>query len=177
MRPASVRQDTPDKPKQESADDRDARLEAFYSYDRLGERSTMAFVSVHRERLVREFFEWREREYQIGATTGEGIFDGLSRWEVSRFGSRLDKGPHGLLLFRVRCNLAPEHGGRVISPGYFDRSTPMAKRLPASPDVMVDKLSREMQMPYPPGKKQHEKRVAELEAQRDGLKLDTDKAE
>lgn len=175
MRPASATRDTPEKPKQESADDRDARLESGYSYDRLGERTTMAFVSVYRDSLVDAFYEWREREYQLHRTTGEGVFDGLRRWEVSRFGAQLDNGPHGMLLFWVRCKLTPEHGGRVISPGYFDRGPVQSKRLPATPEVMVDKLSREMTMPHAPGKKAHEKRVAELEQQRDGLRLDVDR--
>lgn len=174
MRPASASA-VSDRPRQESADDRDARLEAAYSYDRMGERSTMAFVSVYRDQLVKAFFEWREREYQTHRTTGEGIFDGFRRWQVSKFGSQLDRGPHGILLFWMRCQLDPGAGGRVISPGYFDHGPTQAKRLPANPEVMVDRLSREMAMPHAPGKKQHERRIAELEQQRAGLNLDVDR--
>lgn len=164
-----------DKPRQESADDRDARLEEFYSYDRRGERSTMAFVSVYRDELVTAFFAWREQEYQAHRTTGEGIFDGLRRWEVGRFGAQLDAAPHGILVFWLRCQLAPEHGGRRITPGYFDRAA-QSRRAPATAEGMADKLGREMAMPHPMGRKAYERRVAELEHQRDGLQLDTDRA-
>lgn len=175
MRPAGAIPAVPDKPRQESADDRDARLEAFYSYDRRGERSTMAFVSVYRDELVADFFAWREREFQARRTTGEGIFDALRRWEIGRFGAQLDAGPHGILTFWMRCGLAPEHGGRRLSPGYFDRAS-QPRRAPATVEGMADKLGREMAMPHPMGRKAHERRVAELEQQREGLALDTDRA-
>lgn len=167
MRPASARQDTPEKPKGESMDDRDNRLESYYSYDRQGERSTMAYVSTYAAELAEAFFAWREIEYQLSRTTGEGIADGLRRWEAGRFGAQLDAGPHGILWFRVRCLLAHEHGGRKLSPGYFDRTPAPARAIPGSVETAADKLSRGMKMPHGPSRAQHERRVAELEAQRD----------
>lgn len=160
-----------EKPKGESADERDARLEQSFTYDRRGERTTMAFVSAYRDELVEEFFAWREREYQSHRTTGEGIFDGLRRWEVSRFGSRLDNGPHGILLFGVRINLAPVDGGRVIPPGYFDRPAVVVTSTPGDP---VKRLARGMTPPRKPSRAQTDERLMELRRQADGLVLDTD---
>lgn len=158
-----------EKPKGENADDRDARLEDFYTYDRQGERSTMAFVSRYRDELTAEFFAWREREYQTGRTTGEGIFDGFRRWQVSRFGAQLDNGPHGVLLFWVRCQLAPEHGGRKIPAGYFDRPAVNVTGLPSNVSRAVGTIKR-------PGlsRRATDERLTELREQVKGLQLDTD---
>lgn len=167
MRPASAQQDTPEKPKGESQDDRDRRLEEAYAYDRQGERSTLAFVSVYRDDLAEEFFDWRAREYDARRTTGEGIFDGLRRWEVSRFGSQLDNGPHGVLLFAVRCKLDVSQGGRPIPPGYFDRKPAPAKAVPQTETG----LSRAVEsMPRPRmSKREVDAKVRMLEGQADQI--------
>lgn len=162
-----------DKPRHEGIDERDARLESNYSYDRRDERSTMAFVSVYSGELTREFFEWREREYQLGRTTGEGIFDGLRRWEVGRFGARLDNGPHGVLLFAVRCNLAPEHGGRKLPLGYFDRKPLPPKALPSGEiDALAAKAARGTTMPRGMSRRQREERIQELDKQAAALRAE-----
>lgn len=174
MRPAGSAT-AADKPRHESIDERDARLESDYSYDRRGERSTMAFVSVYSGDLTREFFEWREREYQLGRTTGEGIFDGLRRWEVGRFGSRLDHGPHGVLLFVVRCNLAPEHGGRKLPLGYFDRKPLPPKALPSGEiDGLAAKAARGTTMPRGMTRRQREERIRELDKQAAALRAEAE---
>ena len=162
-----------DKPRHEGIDERNARLESNYSYDRRDERSTMAFVSVYSGELTREFFEWREREYQLGRTTGEGIFDGLRRWEVGRFGARLDNGPHGVLLFAVRCNLAPEHGGRKLPLGYFDRKPLPPKALPSGEiDALAAKAARGTTMPRGMSRRQREERIQELDKQAAALRAE-----
>lgn len=157
-------------------DERDARQERMYDFDRQGEASTMAYVSSYAQQLVVEFMEFREREYQLHRTGSESVLDTLTRWEPIRFGSQLFPAAHGILAFWVRAKLLPEHGGRRLSPGYFGHGPTQAKRLPASPDAMVKNLGREMTMPHAPGRKAYEKRMAELEQQRDGLQLDVDGA-
>lgn len=177
MRPASASQDyRPEKPKGESMDARDERMERALDYDRNGEASTMAYVSSQKLLLVGEFMAWREEQYQLHRTAGETIFESLKRWEVIRFGGQLFPAAHGILAFWVRCSLAPEHGGRRLPlPGYFEHGPTQAFRKPATPDAMVRTLGREMTMPSPtPSRKAHQARVAELEKQRDGLNLDVD---
>lgn len=173
-------------------DERDARLERLYDFDREGEPSTMAYVSGYAQQLVGEFMEFREQQYQLHRTDGESILETLTRWEVIRFGSTLFPSAHGVLSFWVRVKLAPEHGGRRLpKAGYFDAGGPgmkckrcvsdmpppaakVVQRLLADPEKAADKAARDM--PHAPGRKAYERRVAELEQQRDGLNLDVDGA-
>lgn len=168
MRPASA---APAQPapagKYASMDERDARLEESYVFDRCGERSTMAFVSVYLLELVEEFFAFREREYQLHRTEGEGVFDSLRRWERGRFGAQLPPVEHGLIAFRVRCKLAPEHGGRVLPPGYLERTPRPVKALPADLSKAAGTMPRARMT-----KRQVEERVRMLEGQAEPMRAE-----
>lgn len=150
----------PKEPDRLSLDERDQRIESRYLYDRRGERSTMVFVDVYRNELVREFFEWRADMTRQGIWQGEGVYEALRRWERSRFGTDLDVGAHGILRFWVSVSLSPDDGGRPIPPGYFDRTKRLVRPLPkTNAATIAARLTRGMEMPEAPSR-------AELDRQR-----------
>lgn len=148
MRPTRARAEEPERRKDESADERDERMEQAYNFDRRGERSTLAFVTTYRDELVEEFFAWRRQQGLEGLWTGEDVFAGLRRFERTRFGADLYVGAHGVLLFAVRVKLDPADGGRKIPPGYFDRRLAKGKGLPSKdPDALAAQAARGHRMP------------------------------
>lgn len=78
-----------------SAEERDAYLESFYAYPEHDDwPSTLVFCWVHAEELRDEFLRWWERS--------PGNHDEmLARWEVSRFGTRLEPAAHAVVRWRV----------------------------------------------------------------------------
>lgn len=166
MRPTGV-PTVAEKSRQEGLDERDDRMERAYNFDRRGERSTLAFVTTYRDELVEEFFAWRRQQALDGIWTGEGVFDGLLRFERARFGADLYVGARGVLWFGVRVKLAPGEGGRHLPPGYFDRAPVKVKALPArAADALAAKAARGHRMPLPRmSRAQRDERLLDLERQ------------
>jgi hypothetical protein len=86
---------------QETAFERDRRIEAGYDFPREDDVSVLQYVAQNQEELAREFFEWR-----TGSRDGSAL-DALGRWEVIRFGGRLFESAHRLIWFRVRALMLP----------------------------------------------------------------------
>jgi len=89
---------------QESAEERDARMEKAYTYDREGQPGTLEYVSANRKELAAQFLEW------VSKTENPDHDDLLSAWERTYFGAELWKLAHSMLLFEVTRQLKERSG-------------------------------------------------------------------
>lgn len=143
----------------ESTDDRDARMELRWVYDRRGERSTLAFVAVYQDELAEEFFSWRQ-----GNAYGD-VWAALEQFEAWRFAAPLDRVSHGMLRFAVRYKLDQSEGGKRHRP---DRRRPLGDPMaltPKAPGVMVTQAAKALEMPRRLIGRALDNRVRELQGQ------------
>ena len=86
---------------QESAQDRDARLEGSYTFHRnYPYESLTAYVSVERDTIAQAFFDWTSKGQAFGAgSTNEQI----TQFEEERFGRALEPVAHAMLAFAIRA--------------------------------------------------------------------------
>ena len=150
------RQSTPDsegKPKHESQDERDARMDQHYVFDRSEWPNLLAYVSAEKEALVREFLDWR-----VGLSEGKWRED-LRRFEVHRFQNQLDAAPHGILAFAVEFEMYPN------DPRFASLRKPKATL--AGPVAKTpERAAREHEMPKArPTKREFQERLDSLTEQ------------
>jgi len=156
------RQEQPKARVYDSMEERDAALEARYSYDREGWPSTLSFVDAQKQTLAREFLDWR-----MGRATDD-LHQDLRRWEDIRFGNALDPGPHGVLAFEVRWQMNPG-ARRYASLQAIAKATEAARavRLPQVPTAKS----------IPPGhqtRREREEQLARLREQAAELGVTTE---
>lgn len=133
----------PEKPKRESIDERDARMDSMYTFDRGpdADMSVLAYVSRYQDELAVQFFDWRRDN------PGGELQDALRRWEVVRFGAQLFLSAHALLRFAVRQLLTRGPDERAALP-------PSRPKLPPSErlrrfDEAIGKAARATVWPEP----------------------------
>jgi hypothetical protein len=155
MRPATAA--PTEHAKYKSLDERDQALEVRYAFDRDGLPSTLAYVSVHAEVLVEQFFEWRRRQ-----PFSEPLQASLESFERSRFGNRLYPAAHGVLWFAIRSKLLPEDGGRAAPRRAPSQGPPVIPNAHNRALLAAKKAMRAVEM----SEGDYERRQAELLEQR-----------
>lgn len=147
------------KPKHESQDERDARLESRYTFDRSDYATVLAYVSANKWDLADEFLTWKS-----GLTFGAPWRDDLRQFERWRFAHELDAAPHGILAFTVAFKLFPD-----------DPKFATLRRAKLTPPGAVPKTperaARAHEMPATHGtRKEIDARLIELQRQADAIR-------
>jgi len=87
---------------QESAQDRDARLEGSYTFHRnYPYESLTAYVSVERDTIAQAFFDWSSKGQAFGGAVSAN--DQITQFEEERFGRALEPVAHAMLAFAIRA--------------------------------------------------------------------------
>ena len=159
-------------PKGETVDERDARMDARYSFDREGD-SVMVYVSRCQDALAQEFRTWHR-------THGDGLSvrDSLAqrRWEQIRFGDELFPSAAGILRFAIHRLTFPADFPQLpaVAGQPAERKAPEIERF----DAALDALAAKVEMPDPKDDRmsnyQRNARESRLIDQAEGLRLDVD---